>query len=103
MPIEAAEETDGVERPLDVKLCNKKEMCLVLDFAPYELKTILLKISGKEQMPALTQPLHLDYDTDIFSYNSNREDGYIDRTPRSEGHRGTMDGKGGTYPGRNDR
>ncbi|MBE0676029.1 MAG: hypothetical protein IH591_15335, partial [Bacteroidales bacterium] len=97
IPIAAAEETDGVERPIDVKLAVKKNAVL-LDFAPYELKTVLLKIPGKERMSALTQPINLDYDTDIFSYNSNREDGYIDRTPRSEGHRGTMDGKGGTYP-----
>jgi alpha-mannosidase len=97
IPIEAAEETDGVERPLDVQLATKKNV-LVLDFAPYELKTVLLKVSGKEQMPAVTQPLYLEYDTDIFSYNSNREDGYKDRTPRSEGHRGSLDGKGGTYP-----
>ena len=54
-------------------------------------------------MPAATQPVALEYDTDIFSYNSNREDGYredgfIVRRSRSEGHRGTLDGKGGTYP-----
>jgi len=54
-------------------------------------------------MPAATQPVALEYDTDIFSYNSNREDGYREDgfskpRPRSEGHRGTFDGKGGTYP-----
>ena len=53
-------------------------------------------------MPAATQAVELEYDTDIFSYNSNREDGYrrwiSERRPRSEGHRGSLDGKGGTYP-----
>jgi len=54
-------------------------------------------------MPVVTQTLDLNYDTDIFSYNNNREDGYDEDgfskpRPRSEGHRGTMDGKGGTYP-----
>lgn len=40
----------------------------------------------------------LKFDTDIFSYNAYREDGYDDRNSGNEGHRGTMDGKGGTYP-----
>lgn len=96
-PILAAEELDGAERPLDIQLATKKGE-LSLDFAPYELKTVLLKISGAKAMPAATQPVALKYDTDIFSYNSNREDGYMDRQPRSEGHRGSLDGKGGTYP-----
>jgi alpha-mannosidase len=97
VPVEGARETDGVERPLDIKLAVKKN-AVILDFAAYELKTVLLHISGANKTSYQTQPLTLDYDTDVFSYNSNREDGYIDRTPRSEGHRGTMDGKGGTYP-----
>jgi len=102
LPIIAAELTDGVERPLNIKLAINKNV-LGLDFSPYELKTVLLKISGKEKAPAVTQTLKLKYDADIFSYNNNREDGYdeegfIKPRPRSEGHRGTMDGKGGTYP-----
>jgi len=97
VPILAAEELDGAERPLNVKLATKKNV-LSLDFTPYELKTVLLKISGEEKMPAVTQPLKLKYETDIFSFNSNREDGYVDRTPRNEGYRGSLDGKGGTYP-----
>ena len=41
--------------------------------------------------------------TDVFSYNNSREDGYREDgfekpRPRSEGHRGSLDGKGGTYP-----
>jgi len=102
LPIISAELTDGVERPLNIKLASNKNV-LSLDFTPYEIKTVLLKISGKEKAPAVTQALELKYDADIFSYNNNREDGYdeegfIKPRPRSEGHRGTMDGKGGTYP-----
>jgi alpha-mannosidase len=96
-PIVAAEHLDGAERPLGIQLKPKKG-ALRLDFKPYELKTILLQLPGTERMPPATQPIHLEYDTDIFSYNDNREDGYIDRQPRSEGHRGSLDGKGGTYP-----
>jgi alpha-mannosidase len=102
LPILAAELTDGVERPLNIKLASKKNV-LSLNFTPYELKTVLLKISGKERAPVLTQAVELKYDTDIFSYNSKREDGYdedgfVKPRPRSQGHFGTMDGKGGTYP-----
>ena len=101
-PILAAEELDGAERPLDIQLAIEKGE-LSIDFTPYELKTILLNISGSKALPELTQPLKLEYDTDIFSYNSNREDGYREDgfgvpRPRSEGHRGSLDGKGGTYP-----
>ncbi len=92
-----AEELDGAERPLDIQLTTKKGE-LSLDFTPYELKTILLKIAEPKAMPEATQAIELEYDTDIFSYNNNREDGYLDRNPRSEGHRGSLDGKGGTYP-----
>ena len=97
LPIIAADVLDGVERPLNTSLVTKKGL-LSLDFEPNELKTIRLKLSGVKQEMAITHPLDLKYDTDIFSYNSSREDGYNDRNPRNEGHRGTMDGKGGTYP-----
>ncbi|MCF8379615.1 MAG: hypothetical protein K9H49_08575 [Bacteroidales bacterium] len=96
-PILAAEQLDGAERPLSIQLETKKAK-LSLDFKPYELKTIKLKIQEANAMPELTEVIELDYDTDVFSYNSNREDGYIDRVPRSEGHRGSLDGKGGTFP-----
>jgi len=97
LPILAAEELDGAERPLDIQLTVKKGE-LSLDFKPYELKTVLLKISGTNIMPLSTQSIKLNYDTDIFSYNNNREDGYLDRMPRTEGHRGSLDGKGSTFP-----
>ncbi|MCX6309436.1 MAG: glycosyl hydrolase-related protein [Bacteroidia bacterium] len=97
LPIVAAEMLDGVERPLNTPLATKNGT-LSFDFEPYELKTIVLKFAGAKPVLAATQPLQLKYDTDIFSCNSYREDGYDDRNPRSEGHRGTMDGKGGTYP-----
>jgi len=96
-PILAAEELDGAERPLGSDLKTKKG-ALSINFGPYELKTILLKMEKAEALPGLTRDVELEYDTDIFSYNSNREDGYKDRKPRSEGHRGSLDGKGGTYP-----
>lgn len=97
LPITAAEELDGAERKLDIELTTKKGE-LSIDFTPYELKTILLNISEAKEMQEAAKPLALKYDTDIFSYNTSREDGYNDRNPRSEGHRGTFDGKGGTYP-----
>ncbi len=50
-PILAAEELDGAERPLDIQLATKKGE-LSIDFTPYELKTILLKIKGAKAMPA---------------------------------------------------
>ena len=92
----------ALNAPLDVQLAAKNGE-LSINFTPYELKTIRLKIAGAKAMPAATQPVALEYDTDIFSYNSNREDGYredgfIVRRPRSEGHRGTFDGKGSTFP-----
>jgi alpha-mannosidase len=101
-PILAAEELDGAERPLDVQIAAENGV-LSMNFTPYELKTIRLKIAEAKAMPAATQPVAMEYDTDIFSYNSNREDGYREDgfsvpRPRSEGHRGTLDGKGGTYP-----
>ena len=97
LPIASAAMLDGVERTLNMPLVTKKGT-LTVDFEPYELKTIVLKFTGAKSLIASTQPLTLKYDTDIFSYNSYREDGYDDRNPRNEGHRGTMDGKGGTYP-----
>ena len=102
-PIEAAELLDGAERPLDIQL-NPKKGQLTLNFEPYELKTILLKISGAEAMPVLTQAIPLEFDTDVISYNNDVEDGYAEQyfakpRPRKEGHRGSFDGKGGTYPG----
>lgn len=96
-PIIAADLLDGVERPLNRSLATKNGT-LSLNFEPNELKTIRLKFSDAKPASATTQPLALPYDTDVFSFNSYREDGYDDRNPRGEGHRGTMDGKGGTYP-----
>jgi alpha-mannosidase len=96
-PILAAEELDGAERALNIHHATNRGK-VSIDLRPYELKTMLLKIEGANAIPELTQAIELDYDTDVFSYNSNREDGYMDRTPRSEGHRGSLDGKGGTYP-----
>jgi len=97
MPIATAEEMDGVERPLHLKLLHNRNS-LNLSFTPYELKTVLLKLPRKERITSETQPLQLKYDADVFSYNNNREDGYIDHMPRNEGHVGSLDGKGGTYP-----
>ena len=92
IPITAAEELDGAERPLDKKLAIQNGK-LKFDFTPYELKTVLLKIHGAKTK-AVTQPVTLKYDTDIFSYNNNREDGYLDKN----GIDGSFDGKGSTYP-----
>ncbi|MCX6132196.1 MAG: glycosyl hydrolase-related protein [Ignavibacteriales bacterium] len=83
LPITAAEELDGAERPLNKKL-PVQNGTLKMEFLPYELKTVLLTIPGADLKPE-TQPVALKYDTDIFSYNNNRENG-------------SFDGKGGTYP-----
>jgi len=81
LSITEAEELDGAERPLDEKLVTK-DGTLKIDFTPYEIKTILLKINGKK-LKKVTTPLVLDYNTDIFSYNSNRDDGYFDGKART--------------------
>ncbi len=103
LPILSAEALDGAERARDVKYPIKKGK-LSLDFTPFELKTIKLNIKGASAYAGLTKPVPLDYDADVISYNSNPEDGYDEflmeeRRDRSEGHKGSFDGKGGTYPG----
>ncbi|WP_462317175.1 alpha-mannosidase [Marinilabilia sp.] len=103
LPIEDAEFLDGAERPLNGQPSAEKGQ-LSLNFAPYELKTILLKMPEAKELTDLTQPLTLEYDADVISYNDNVEDGYdeagfTERRSRKEGHRGSFDGKGGTYPG----
>jgi len=96
-PIQAAEELDGAERPLGEKLAVKDGK-LNLSFTPYELKTVLLKISGA-RVKTETTPVKLAYDTDIFSFNNNREDGYIGiGVEKKMAYAGSFDGKGGTYP-----
>ena len=95
-PITAAEELDGTERPLNKQLAVNNHQ-LGMNFSPYELKTILLKVPSTNDIQA-TQPVALAYDIDIFSTNSNREDGYIHLKNRSQGFCGSFDGKGGTYP-----
>ena len=95
-PISAAEELDGAERPLNKKLAVKDDI-LKLDLSPYELKTVLLNVPRVTCKQA-TEPIALDYDIDIFSYNDSREDGYIHLKDRSQGFSGSFDGKGGTYP-----
>ena len=102
MPIVAADVLDGVERPLNKILSVKKGM-LSMNFEPNELKTVRLKFANSKPEMATTQAIQLNYDVDIFSYNDFREDGYSEDAfekprPRNEGHRGSMDGKGGTYP-----
>ncbi len=101
-PIISAEKIDGAERTLNVQvpvIAGK----LDLSFNPFEIKTLLIKIPTAKSNPVLTIPVKLEYDTDIFSYNDNPEDGYYEEglgvpRPRSEGYRGSFDGKGGTYP-----
>ncbi|MBM4152665.1 MAG: hypothetical protein FJ220_03975, partial [Kiritimatiellaceae bacterium] len=102
IPVSKAEEMDGVERPLNkpLKVANNT---LSLDFTPYQIRTILLKVQDPDAKP-LTTPVQLTYDTDVFSYNSNREDGYgtkeaiKGRKEHLQGSSGSFDGKGGTYP-----
>jgi alpha-mannosidase len=102
LPATAAEELDGTERPLGEQLALRNNT-LIMDFTPYELKTVLLKIPTTKSPPS-TRPVTLDYDTDVFSYNTNREDGYGSREViqgRDEnvaGSSGSFDGKGATYP-----
>jgi len=100
--IMAAEELDGTERPLGEKVVVK-DGSAKLDFTPYELKTVLLQITGSD-VKNYTKPVALDYDADVFSYNSNRADGYWTRELVNERNKkfgesfGSFDGKGGTYP-----
>ncbi|MFC1760667.1 alpha-mannosidase [Planctomycetota bacterium] len=102
LPVNKAEELDGLERPIGEPVTVKNQS-LVMDFMPYELKTILLRLPAPKAKP-LTKPVQLEYDVDAFSYNSNREDGYWTRTllknrgDKTGGASGSLDGKGGTYP-----
>ena len=98
-PIAAAEELDGAERGLNQTL-SVKNNALPLKFSPYELRTVLLRLSGTKdkQKTMPTAPIALEYDIDIFSYNNSREDGYMNLEDRSQGFSGSFDGKGGTYP-----
>jgi len=102
LPFTAAEELDGVERPINIKI-PVQNGSLTMDFTPYELKTVLLKMPAPDAK-TMTQPVALKYDTDVFSYNDNREDGYNvraivnKRDEKVAGSSGSFDGKGGTYP-----
>ena len=107
LPIRAAEELDGTERPLGEKL-KVQNSSLSMDFSPYELKTVLLDIKPPETMTC-TKPVHLEYDTDVFTYNTNREDGhnrerYNNFDPDRKRKKkyipgsGSFDGRGETYP-----
>lgn len=102
LPFKEAEELDGIERPLGEPV-SAREKTLLMDFTPYELKTVLLRAPVPGPNP-LTRPVELSYDADVFSYNTNREDGYWTREllrgrgDKTCGASGSLDGKGGTYP-----
>ncbi len=98
-PITGAEHLDGAERPLGENLAVKNHS-LETAFSPYECKTVLLRLAGagNSRRAAPTKPLTLDYDIDVFSYNTNREDGYMNLADRRQGFSGSFDGRGGTYP-----
>ncbi|MCU0857713.1 MAG: glycosyl hydrolase-related protein [Pontiellaceae bacterium] len=83
MPITAAEEMDGAERPLGKKL-KLTDGKLKLNFKPWQLRTVLLTLPQTAANPD-TAPLSLSCDCDIFSFNTNRENG-------------NFDGKKGTFP-----
>ena len=74
-----------------------------MNFTPYEIKTVLLRLPQPKRKE-LTQPIDLNFDADVFSYNNHREDGYDNRdvlkrrNDTSGGASGSLDGKGGTYP-----
>jgi alpha-mannosidase len=97
LPIQSAEELDGAERPLNQQAATQDGK-LKLDFTSWELKTVLLQMPGAAASPETTRPVALKYDVDMFSYNTNREDGYTRRESRKYGSAGSFDGKGGTYP-----
>ena len=46
---------------------------LAMGFTPYELKTVLLRIPGVE-VKRLTQPVELEFDTDVFSLHKRAVD-----------------------------
>ncbi len=101
-PITAAEELDGAERPLGENV-TVKDGSVKLNFNPYELKTVLLKIAGSK-VKTCTKPIALAYDADVFTYNSNRADAYWtskmvrERKKKYGENFGSFDGKGGTFP-----
>ncbi len=97
-----AEETDGIERPLNIPV-PVQDQSIRLDFTRFECKTVLLKLPAPEPK-RLTKPVDLNYDSDIFSTNEMREDGYDQRRvlkargDKTAGGSGSLDGKGNTYP-----
>jgi alpha-mannosidase len=102
LPFTEAEETDGIERPLNINI-PVKDQRIRLDFTRFECKTVLLKLPAPKAQ-SLTQPIELNYDCDVFSNNDNREDGYDNkrvlkaRDDQTVGGSGSLDGKGNTYP-----
>ncbi|MGB0369990.1 MAG: alpha-mannosidase [Opitutales bacterium] len=103
LPLSEATEVDGLERPLGIDVPVAGD-AISLDFSPFELKTVSLKIESAESTKPRTRPVALSYDTDVFSTNDFREDGYWPRERvrgRKEavaGSSGSFDGKGNTYP-----
>jgi len=102
LPFTTAEETDGIERPLNIEV-PVTDQSIHLDFTRFECKTVLLKLPAPEAA-RLTKPVELEFDSDIFSTNEMREDGYDNRRvlnarkDKTVGGSGSLDGKGNTYP-----
>ncbi len=77
-PVQSARELNGSEEliaPLDVQ-----QGALRLKFAPYQLRTIAVRLAAPPQTlePVHCQPLVLSYNLDAFSSNEERSDGDLD-------------------------
>jgi alpha-mannosidase len=73
----AAEELDGLERKLGA--LQPDQGSLGLDFTPYQVRTLGLKVKAPAHLVAAkTTLLDLPFDLDAFSSNSNRMDGSFD-------------------------
>jgi len=84
-PVQSARELNGSEA--FVAPLNVQQGALPLKFAPYQLRTIAVRLAAPPQKvkPALCQPLVLSYNLDAFSSNEDRSDG-------------DLDGHGGSFP-----
>jgi len=77
--ITAAQELDGVERPLGQ--LKPEQGGLNLEFTPYQVRTLGLSLTLPGSLKATpAQPLALPYNLDAFSGHSNLRDGLMDGT-----------------------
>ncbi len=75
--IQGADELDGLERPL--RALAPAKGALALDFTPYQVRTVGLRLKAPAQVPAPAgTPLALPYGLQAFTTNDDRASGALD-------------------------